>query len=197
MYTPRTGFHDAVPYRKVFSTGQVARVCRVAPRTVSKWIDSGRLKGYRIPGSNDRRVPRANLIKFLKEHGLPLGALGEGYRVLVVGAEPLLVARLLGLLPQDEGYGVRPVGDGFDAGVAVAEYAPHAVVLDLVVGRNPALAIAAHVRAATPATLLAALACEDEADLAGLAAAFDHVYQRPFDPGLLGEVIRAARDAEE
>ena len=34
---------------KVFTTGQVAKICKVAPRTVSKWFDSGRLKGYRIP----------------------------------------------------------------------------------------------------------------------------------------------------
>ena len=56
---------------KVFTTGQVAKICKVAPRTVSKWFDSGRLKGYRIPGSQDRRIPREYLIKFLKEHGMP------------------------------------------------------------------------------------------------------------------------------
>ena len=44
--------------KKVFTTGQVAKICQVAPRTVSKWFDSGRLKGYRIPGSQDRRIPR-------------------------------------------------------------------------------------------------------------------------------------------
>ena len=43
---------------KVFTTGQVAKICKVAPRTVSKWFDSGRLRGYRIPGSQDRRIPR-------------------------------------------------------------------------------------------------------------------------------------------
>ena len=55
---------------KVFTTGQVAKICKVAPRTVSKWFDSGRLKGYRIPGSQDRRIPREYLIRFLKEHGV-------------------------------------------------------------------------------------------------------------------------------
>ena len=62
---------------KVFTTGQVAKICKVAPRTVSKWFDSGRLKGYRIPGSQDRRIPREYLIKFLKEHGMPLGRSGR------------------------------------------------------------------------------------------------------------------------
>lgn len=58
--------------RKVFTTGEVAALCKVAPRTVAKWFDSGRLKGYRIPGSQDRRVPREQLVKFLGEHGMPL-----------------------------------------------------------------------------------------------------------------------------
>lgn len=56
---------------KVFTTGQVAVICNVAPRTVSKWFDCGRLKGYRIPGSQDRRIPREDLILFLNEYGMP------------------------------------------------------------------------------------------------------------------------------
>jgi excisionase family DNA binding protein len=56
---------------KVFTTGQVAKICKVASSTVSKWFDSGRLKGYRIPGSHDRRIPRECLIKFLDENGMP------------------------------------------------------------------------------------------------------------------------------
>jgi len=38
---------------KVFTTGQVAKICKVAPRTVSKWFDSGRFEGLsnsRFPG---------------------------------------------------------------------------------------------------------------------------------------------------
>lgn len=63
--------------KQVFTTGEVAKICHVAPRTVSKWFDSGRLRGYRIPGSQDRRIPRDHLIRFLKEHGMPLGGLDD------------------------------------------------------------------------------------------------------------------------
>jgi len=63
--------------KKVFTTGQVAKICRVSPRVVGKWFDAGKLGGYRIPGSQDRRIPREHLIRFLKEHGLPLGELEE------------------------------------------------------------------------------------------------------------------------
>ncbi len=57
---------------KILTIGQCAKICKVAPRTVSKWFDSGRLKGYRIPGSQDRRVPQVYLVKFMNEHGLPI-----------------------------------------------------------------------------------------------------------------------------
>ena len=52
--------------KDVMTTGEVAKICNVASRTVSKWFDSGQLRGYRIPGSKDRRIPVANLIKFMK-----------------------------------------------------------------------------------------------------------------------------------
>jgi excisionase family DNA binding protein len=92
--------------KKVFTTGQVAKICQVAPRTVSKWFDSGKLRGYRIPGSQDRRIPRDQLIRFLKENNMPLGALEEEgwHKILVVGAEPLFLDRLRELLPEDEDY---------------------------------------------------------------------------------------------
>lgn len=53
--------------KDILTVGECARICKVAPRTVSKWFDSGRLRGYRIPGSQDRRIPRQSLIKFLRE----------------------------------------------------------------------------------------------------------------------------------
>ena len=85
---------------KVFTTGQVAKICKVAPRTVSKWFDSGRLKGYRIPGSQDRRIPREYLIRFLEEHGMPLGDLEDETMakvlIVVVDVRGLIVARSTG-----------------------------------------------------------------------------------------------------
>lgn len=63
----------------LYSCGQVAALCRVAPRTVQAWFDRGVLKGYRIPHSQHRRIPRAALIDFLRESGMTaaLASLGE------------------------------------------------------------------------------------------------------------------------
>ena len=56
---------DHIGPTDVLTTGQVAKICNVAPRTVSKWFDSGQLRGYRIPGSKDRRIPVQQLVRFM------------------------------------------------------------------------------------------------------------------------------------
>ncbi len=65
---------------QVYTTGQVAKICNVSANTVSKWFDSGLLRGYRVPDSRDRRIPREHLIRFLKEHANSLHS-HEGSRL--------------------------------------------------------------------------------------------------------------------
>src|SRR5207247_7921820 len=78
--------------KDVLTTGEVAKICNVAPRTVSKWFDSGALRGYRIPGSKDRRIPLNQLIRFMKQHNMPLNGLMTGAtRVLIVDDEQDIV----------------------------------------------------------------------------------------------------------
>jgi len=57
--------------KSVLSTAEVAEICCVAPRTVQKWIDTGFLKGYIVPGTNHRRVTPDELRKFLKKNKMP------------------------------------------------------------------------------------------------------------------------------
>ena len=38
---------------------------------MTKWIDNGELKGWRIPGSKDRRVGYEDLINFCNKNGIP------------------------------------------------------------------------------------------------------------------------------
>ncbi|KKK56446.1 hypothetical protein LCGC14_3064430, partial [marine sediment metagenome] len=74
--------------KDVLTTGQVAHICNVAPRTVTKWFDSGQLKGYRIPGSRDRRIPTNELIRFMKAHHIPTDALEIGkMRILIIDSD--------------------------------------------------------------------------------------------------------------
>jgi excisionase family DNA binding protein len=60
--------------RQVYTTGQAAKLLCVADRTVRMWFDQGRLRGFRLPPKQDRRIPREALINFITEHGLALPA---------------------------------------------------------------------------------------------------------------------------
>ncbi len=63
-------------WKDVLTTGEVSKICHVAPRTVCKWFDSGQLRGYRIPSSKGRRIPVSELIRFMKAHNMPIEMLG-------------------------------------------------------------------------------------------------------------------------
>lgn len=119
-------------YKGVLTTGQVAKICNVAPRTVSKWFDSGQLRGYRIPGSKDRRIPVQQLIRFMKAHGMPIEGLETGQtRVLIVDEEADLVQLLQRALSEEAGYEVRSASSAFEAGVEAGSFKPHVILLDI------------------------------------------------------------------
>ena len=181
--------------KQVFTTGQVAKICQVAPRTVSKWFDSGKLRGYRIPGSQDRRIPREQLIRFLKENNMPLGGLEqEGWhKILIVGAEPLFIERLQELLPEDEDYKYEVAHSGFEAGIQAESFHPDTIIVDLAMGRAEGLQIAQNLRrnAQYETTLIIALASEDEERPEGLNQyGYSEAFKKPFDVALLAERIR-------
>jgi len=182
--------------RKVFTTGQVAKICKVAPRTVSKWFDSGRLRGYRIPGSQDRRIPREHLIRFLKEHGMPLGELEEEgwHKILIIGAEKLFIDRIRELLPEADDYKFELAASGFEAGIQAESFHPDTIIVDLAMGRSEGLQIAQNLRrnAQYEETLIIAMALEDEASPEGLLNyGFNEVFKKPFDVALLAERINS------
>lgn len=189
------------PNAAVFSTGQVASLCKVAPRTVAKWVNSGWLKGYRIPGGQDRRVPRESLIRFLKENGMPLGEL-DGPRpplnVLLVGLGREAAGEVAELLPAADGFRKEAVESVFDAGLLVHEFRPGAVVVDGYVGREELLRIARAIRAngnGSAGALLVAVVGEDFGSEAALAeAGYDRFLVRPIDPAALAGLIRAGRE---
>ncbi len=184
-------------HTKVFTTGQISKICQVAPRTVSKWFDTGRLSGYRIPGSNDRRVPRENLIAFMKEHGIPLGPLAvpESLRILLVGLNEALQHRLRQELPSDR-YEISAAPTAFDAGVQAATSLPHCLVLDTALGKDEAEGMARNLkhRHGAKAPLLLALLPAVDSGAAIDVTLFDDRFRPPFDVVLLAGRIRQLAD---
>lgn len=117
--------------RDILTTGEVAKICNVAPRTVSKWFDNGQLRGYRIPGSRDRRIPLDQLLRFMKAHGMPVSGLETGQtRLLIIDSDPDLAELLQTALAEQAGYAVRAAGSGFEAGAIVDDFLPHVILVD-------------------------------------------------------------------
>lgn len=118
--------------RNVLTTGDVAKICNVVPRTVSKWFDSGQLRGYRIPGSKDRRIPVNELIRFMKANNMPTDILPVGkLRVLVVDSENGSKSPIIDALAVRGGYETQTVSNGFDAGAAAQKFSPHVILINL------------------------------------------------------------------
>ena len=179
---------------KVFTTGQVAKICKVAPRTVSKWFDSGRLKGYRIPGSQDRRIPREYLIRFLKEHGMPLGDLEDEAmaKVLLVGQDQVLIENLKQKLPLDRSFKVAVAASGFEAGIQAESFHPDCIIVDFSIGRVEALQICQNLRRNSEfgETILIALLPDDSSTANFDRSSINETFKKPFDAALLAERLR-------
>lgn len=118
--------------KTVFTTGEAAKICKVSQQTIIRCFDSGQLKGFRVPGSRFRRIPRELLYKFMKENGIPTDALESGKRkALIVDDDEELVELIRDALEADGRFEVRAVNNGFDAGMMVKEYHPDVIVLDV------------------------------------------------------------------
>ena len=128
---PRPG-SSMTSEKTVLTTGDVARICNVAPRTVSKWFDSGQLRGYRIPGSKDRRIPLDQLIRFMRLHGMPLNGLDTGkLRVVVVESDVAQGEALAGMLQESGGFEVSTATSTMEAGALAYQIKPHVMVIDV------------------------------------------------------------------
>jgi len=118
--------------KTVFTTGEAAKICKVSQQTIIRCFDSGQLKGFRVPGSRFRRIPRDVLYKFMKDNGIPTDALESGKRkMLVVDDDRDLVELLRDAFEADGRFDIRTVNNGFDAGMMVKEYHPDAIILDV------------------------------------------------------------------
>jgi len=134
--------------KNVLTTGDVAKICNVAPRTVSKWFDNGQLKGYRIPGSKDRRIPVSELIRFMKIHNMPTTALPVGkIRVLIADSNDKTASALADILQNEADYEVQTVQSNFETGAVVQKFVPHVLLVSLLAEDINAMGICKYIRA--------------------------------------------------
>ena len=181
--------------KDILTTGQVARICRVAPRTVSKWVDTGKLRGYRIPGSRDRRIPAEQLAAFLRAHNMPLDELEGGLcRVLIVAPDAHELAEGL---QGNARYAAWAAANEFEAGALAHQHRPHVIVLDVTRLACPG-ETCRNIRSLADlqsARLIAAGSrSEEPTGRMLLAQGFDLCLSRPFTAGDLMRAIQSATD---
>jgi excisionase family DNA binding protein len=117
--------------KSVYTTGEAAEICRLSQQTIIRCFDSGQLGGFRVPGSKFRRIPRTELIKFMKENGIPLEGLdNQKIRVLIVDDEPAIVELFVEVLQKDPRFEVSAARTGYDAGLLTQKFRPDLIVLD-------------------------------------------------------------------
>lgn len=183
--------------KDVLTTGEVARICNVAPRTVSKWFDTGTLHGYRIPGSKDRRIPLGQLIRFMKQHNMPLNGLMTGAtRVLIVDSEGDIVEVLEKILENEAKYEVETAASGFAAGVVAERFRPNVMLMDMHLPDVDPRDVCRLIRANPDLQLIRIIGMSGkmtDEESSGLSAlGFDGFLKKPFH---VKQVIEAIEDA--
>ncbi len=118
--------------KDLFTTGEAADICKISQQTIIRCFDSGKLEGFRVPGSKFRRIPRESLIKFMKDNNIPLANLAVvgKKKVLIVDDDMEIVELLVDVLTRDGRFEVRTATSGYDAGLATQQFRPDLILLD-------------------------------------------------------------------
>lgn len=162
---------------------------------MSKWFDTGKLRGYRIPGSRDRRIPLQQLIAFMRAHGIPLDGLDQGCCRIMALSEAL-PAGTMDAINSTGRYELRVASNGFEAGMIAQAFRPHVVVVDVDGDEDEAADVCQHIKGAAELTAAKVLAAVTEMDpfleQRLTSAGFDGCVARPVTAR---RIIEAAEEA--
>jgi two-component system, OmpR family, response regulator len=121
----------SIATKRIFTTGEAASLCKVSQQTIIRCFDAGRLTGFKVPGSKFRRIPRDELLRFMKQNGIPTDVLEAGKkRVLLVDDDKNILEMYRELLSQDSRLELHTAGNGYDAGMLTEHVKPHLIILD-------------------------------------------------------------------
>jgi excisionase family DNA binding protein len=119
--------------KSYLTPNQVAELLMVSPTAVRQWAEKGDLSALTTPGGHRRFLPR-EVERFATARDLTLNHknLSGKIRLLIVDDDEQLLRFLTGLLEAYKDHIIIETAvDGFEAGLQVSEFAPHIVLLDL------------------------------------------------------------------
>ncbi len=172
--------------KKVFTTGEAAELCKVSQQTIIRCFDSGRLSGFRVPGSRFRRIPREELIRFMRDNEIPTDALQSGpATILCVDDDQEILDLYVEAFSRMGGYRVVTATTGYDAGLMTEQHKPDLIVLDYMLPDVNGNVVCERVRAhpeLNSTRILFVSGVIDEAEVKGLMdAGGDGFLRKPFD----------------
>jgi excisionase family DNA binding protein len=119
----------------VFTTGEAAQICNVSQQTIIRCFDSGRLAGFRVPGSRSRRIPRDCLIQFMERNGIDAKVLdmkGDAApKHMILITDDSALSRMMEQAGNAAGMNVRIARNAFEAGFMAAAQKPDVVLIDV------------------------------------------------------------------
>ncbi|HAI14824.1 MAG TPA: regulator [Phycisphaerales bacterium] len=117
--------------KQVYTTGEAADICKISQQTIIRCFDKGKLKGFRVPGSKFRRIPRDELIRFMRENEIPTEQLeGSRKRLLIVDDDEQIRELFVDMLCDDERFTIKTASTGYDAGILTEQFKPDLMILD-------------------------------------------------------------------
>ncbi|MEM1423680.1 MAG: response regulator [Planctomycetota bacterium] len=188
--------HSRWDDKKVFTTGEAAELCKVSQQTIIRCFDSGRLQGFRVPGSRFRRIPRDELIRFMRDNDIPTDALQSGpATILCVDDDPEILDLYQDAFGRMGNYNVVVASTGYDAGMMTEQHKPDLIVLDYMLPDVNGNVVCERVRAhpeLSSTRILFVSGVIDESEVQGLMdAGGDGFLRKPFDLEELMERVNA------
>jgi excisionase family DNA binding protein len=117
--------------KQVFTTGEAAKICNVSQQTIIRCFDSGRLNGFKVPGSRFRRIPKSELVRFMQQNGMDLNRLGSGCtQVLVIGLSAASVDSVIRSYSSGHNININHANDAWSAGFAAKECPPNLILIN-------------------------------------------------------------------
>lgn len=175
------------------TTRQAAKLCGVSIFSVQRWFDEGLLHGSTLPGGW-RRIALSSLNTFMRKHTIipSTGDQAHLHRVLLVDNNAKLLSIMKDALVSVGKYRVQTAATGLEAGMAMMEFKPDSVILDVMLEDVPGAQIVRRIRESQVGRSIRIVAISGRAADADkgeiLAAGADAYFKKPF---AMAELIKA------
>ncbi len=169
------------------TSGEIAKYCGVTLRTVIRWLDTGKLKGYKLPGRGNNRILLEDFLAFLDQHGMPIPdeLTPTPSKLVLIVDDELSMAKSIQRVARKANLDSVIANDGFQAGLLLSAKNPVAMTLDLSMPGMNGFDVIKRTReqadfSNTKILVISALGHSELNRAIELGA--DHAMNKPFDP---------------